>query len=77
MRDSWSAIVHKLKVYSIKMKIIMAKLTVEKAMKRQDEIWDELYPQIEGTGMSSLIEELIELEYKLALAEEGHNIDEI
>jgi len=37
----------------------------KQAQKRIDEIWDELEPTISGTGASSLIEELIELELLL------------
>ncbi len=36
----------------------------------QDRLWNELQPEIEGTGISSTIEKLLEVERELTLREE-------
>lgn len=38
---------------------------IKEAQARVTEIWSEMEPVITGTGVSSLIEELVELEIKL------------
>jgi hypothetical protein len=40
-------------------------MTTKQLQKRIEEIWDEMEPDIAGTGVASLIEELIELEIEL------------
>lgn len=40
-------------------------MTTEQINKRITEIWEEMEPEIAGTGLSSLIEELVELEIEL------------
>lgn len=40
-------------------------MTIKQLQKRISKIWDELEPLIEGTGASSLIEELVDLEIEL------------
>jgi hypothetical protein len=39
---------------------------IKKAERRITKIWDEISPQIAGTGIGDLIEELIELEIQLS-----------
>jgi hypothetical protein len=48
----------------------MTQKEIKQKQKRIEKIWDEMTPTIEGTGISSLIEELVELEIELT-AEEG------
>ena len=43
----------------------MTKKEIRDKIKRTEDIWDEMSPQIAGTGIASLIEELIDLEIRL------------
>ena len=43
----------------------MTEKEIKKAEKRVVSIWEEMEQVIEGTGVSSLIEELVELEIQL------------
>ena len=42
----------------------------EKLMDRQEDIWEEMQQAIEGIGIASLIQELLELERELTIREE-------
>ena len=48
----------------------MTQKEIKQKQKRIAEIWDEMRPAIEGTGITDLIDELVELEIELT-AEDG------
>lgn len=44
--------------------------TDEELSKYQEKLWDEIYPEVEGTGLSDIIIQLCEVERELTLREE-------